>query len=189
MSILQMQRQQALKDMRTLDKQKTSALEDVEGFAKALAEGSLKMRNAASVLPEGSADDDDDEKKEEAEKTDGQARVDVQDREVRRGGFGQMEIPSAQNVVRMPPINWAKYHIVGESLDRLHKEQKFRPTARVPESTRKEAEIAAPYDPFVDKLDATAKIESAGASVSSIGAGAQVEGMNMRRKSGGGKKS
>ena len=74
----------------------------------------------------------------------------------------RMEIPGSQNVVRAPPINWAQYHIVGESLDKLHEEQRRRPVggepigeedlrpkerARAPEHV-----IAKPYDPFVDKL-------------------------------------
>lgn len=185
MSVLQMQRQQALKDMRTLEKQKTRAVGDIEGFTKALADGSLKMRNSSGILPESTPDED----HEEGEEAYAQAPRHLQrEQSGQQKDFGRMEIPSAQNVVRMPPINWAKYHIVGESLDRLHKEQKVRPTAGVPEGTRREAEVAAPYDPFVDNLDSAAKMESAGTGVYGGSARTQVEGMNTRRKSGGLKK-
>lgn len=66
-------------------------------------------------------------------------------------------IPGPQNIVRTPPINWAKYHIVGESLDKLHEEQKARP---IPGQPRRDGDplrapehiIAAPYNPWSDKL-------------------------------------
>ena len=37
-------------------------------------------------------------------------------------------IPLPQNIVRCPPVNWAKYHVIGESLDKLHAEQQNRPS-------------------------------------------------------------
>ena len=99
-------------------------------------------------------DDDDDDDDDEGENGD-------------RDGEGRdmgMEIPGSQNVVRMPPVNWAQYHIVGESLDKLHEEQRRRPVGgdvigeedlRPREGGRERGEehvIARPYDPFVDKL-------------------------------------
>ena len=36
-------------------------------------------------------------------------------------------VPTPQNIFRCPPINWAKYHVVGEALDRIHAEQIARP--------------------------------------------------------------
>ena len=58
-------------------------------------------------------------------------------------------IPKAQNVIRCPPVNWAKYHVVGEGLDNLHDNQKqvsisendLAPTQR---------SIMCPYSPFID---------------------------------------
>lgn len=75
-------------------------------------------------------------------------------------------LPSKQSVVRCPPINWGQYAIVGESLDKLHKEQINRPTQGAPatitpdgmyefKGTGKQEElvgIMAPYDPLRDKL-------------------------------------
>ncbi|KAL0469108.1 hypothetical protein QR685DRAFT_445642 [Neurospora intermedia] len=41
-------------------------------------------------------------------------------------------LPKPQTVVRCPPINWAQYAIVGESLDKLHREQLTAPTLGAP---------------------------------------------------------
>lgn len=61
--------------------------------------------------------------------------------------------PSAQNVYRMPPINWAKYHVVGDALDKLHEDQRRRPVLGQPEESDGRAEpyvMAATYAPVVD---------------------------------------
>jgi len=75
--------------------------------------------------------------------------------------FGAM--PAPQNIVRMPAINWAKYKVVGESLDSLHEEQRRFPTLGTPardghptgpphSNTRAlEHHMAKPYDPMTDK--------------------------------------
>ncbi|KAJ5900066.1 hypothetical protein N7495_004810 [Penicillium taxi] len=104
LSILQMQKQQALRDIQRLDRLKEAASVDPEGFARELAAGHLTAEsNSGSVI----------QFTDEGEK-----------------GFGR--IPPPQNVIRMPPINWAKYQIVGESLDRLHDEQLRRPSSGEP---------------------------------------------------------
>ena len=70
-------------------------------------------------------------------------------------------IPKPQNVVRMPPINWAKYHIVGEPLDKMHEEQRNRPFAGVPrqDANQRAPEhfIAAPYRPLTGRIDSPVK--------------------------------
>ncbi|KAK3063282.1 hypothetical protein LTS18_001687 [Coniosporium uncinatum] len=75
--------------------------------------------------------------------------------------FGAM--PAPQNIVRMPAINWAKYNVVGESLDSLHEEQRRYPTLGTPARDghpssppnpnvrAPEHHIAKPYDPMTDK--------------------------------------
>ena len=65
--------------------------------------------------------------------------------------------PRPQNIVRCPPINWAKYHVVGEALDKLHEEQISHPTSGEPQKDIDLARspkymIAAPYRPWTDKL-------------------------------------
>lgn len=59
-------------------------------------------------------------------------------------------IPGAQEVVRCPPIEWAKYQILGEPLDKLHREQQLRPGIGGVQG--RESAIAAAYSPFVDRL-------------------------------------
>ncbi|KLU84187.1 hypothetical protein MAPG_03232, partial [Magnaporthiopsis poae ATCC 64411] len=88
------------------------------------------------------------------------------------------ELPQRQNVVRCPPINWAQYAVVGESLEKLHNEQLTRPdlgTPRVvgpggvyefkgdqrqqqggpppPQQAQKLVGVASPYMPGRDRLD------------------------------------
>ncbi|KAI9677894.1 MAG: hypothetical protein M1829_002391 [Trizodia sp. TS-e1964] len=80
-------------------------------------------------------------------------------------------IPTPQNVVRCPAINWAKYQIVGAPLSRLHEEQQARPLPGEPlarsdssdssayragadaAEQAPEALIASPYRPLLDKIE------------------------------------
>lgn len=179
MSILQLQRQQALRDMQTLERQKEAAVANPEAFARDVTSGKIKARGMGGLLgPVGEVQDGSnradvrqyavvdgltsDDAGERGQTDDSEDKADKPVAET-AGGFG--EIPSGQNVVRMPPINWAKYHIVGESLDKLHKEQRSRPVAGQPlrdedlrpKQRAPEHVIAAPYDPWRDKLEAKEK--------------------------------
>jgi hypothetical protein len=79
-------------------------------------------------------------------------------------------IPTPQNVIRCPPINWAKYHVVGESLDKLHEEQRRRPTQGEPQRDgtghgvprAPVSVVAAPYRPFVDRVAEPMRTRSGG---------------------------
>ena len=89
------------------------------------------------------------------------------------------KLPKPQTVVRCPPVNWAQYGVIGESLDKLHAEQIAAPSlgapvvlgpggaldpsniARMSGGDRSSVEsvqsrrlvgIAAPYDPLRDNL-------------------------------------
>ena len=89
-------------------------------------------------------------------------------------------LPGKQNVVRCPPINWAQYAVVGESLDKLHREQQARPVqgqpavlaAAAPTADHQQQAlsfefrgaadpgtqepylgVAAPYDPLRDRVE------------------------------------
>lgn len=85
-------------------------------------------------------------------------------------------LPKPQTVVRCPPINWAQYGVVGESLDKLHAEQVAAPTPGVPrvlgpggayefkageqvssEPGRRLVGIAAPYVPGKDRIEKKTK--------------------------------
>lgn len=157
MSILQIQRQQALRDMKTLETQKEKALEDPETFARSVSEGKIKARGMEGIIP--TRDD-----QAGTEEDDGMSGSENEMGSLGGGDGGRSvsfgDIPSAQNVVRMPPVNWAKYHVVGESLDRLHDEQRARPSSGYPlrdEELRPrerapESVVAAPYNPWVDKV-------------------------------------
>lgn len=79
-------------------------------------------------------------------------------------------LPTPQDVVRMPAINWSKYAVVGESLEKLHREELAKPTLGTPATVaadgkayefkggpnpddgKKSVGIAAPYDPLHDKI-------------------------------------
>ncbi len=179
MSILQLQRQQALRDMQTLEMQKGAAVANPEAFARDVASGRIRARGMRDILGpvgdvqnsmhvtesmrEGEPDEIPADDVEDGGEMDDSG--DESDKATADTGSTFGEIPSEQNVVRMPPINWAKYHIVGESLDKLHEEQRSRPVAGQPlrdsdlkpKQRAPEHVIASPYDPWRDKLEAKDK--------------------------------
>ena len=138
-SILQLQRQNSLKDIRHLDKMKKAALEHPETFVSDLKAGKLQKPPPAGIID---ADASDDEMTHDAQHQDDQS-----------SDFGR--IPNAQNVVRCPPINWDKYHVVGESLDKLHEQQRRKPGPGEADDGTHQPDhiIAGPYRPFADKLE------------------------------------
>ena len=138
-SILQMQRQQALNDMKDLNKMRKAALDDPQSFVDDLGSGKLAPAPRAGI-------DVDDEASDEGE---------ADNRQGSDSKFGKF--PAAQNVIRAPPIEWAKYHIVGEPLDRMHEVQRKYPGFKVEmlDAVQKPQAhtIASPYKAFADKLD------------------------------------
>lgn len=147
-SVLQLQKQKALKDIKTLDEMKKAAIADPEGFAQELVAGRLSSQDQNGFVDTHLPPDQDDDEEEDSVKA-----------QSPEGKFGK--IPSPQNVVRMPPINWAKYQIVGEPLDRMHDEQRTRPIhgepRQDPNQRAPEHFIAAPYRPLTDKLESPTK--------------------------------
>ena len=166
--------------MQTLERQKEAAVADPEAFARDVAGGKIRARGMRGILGpvgevregfdggnttrtggvDGGSADGGGGGGEAHGLGDGDDGDD--DATVGMGGgaaFG--EIPSGQNVVRMPPVNWAKYHIVGASLDKLHEEQRSRPVAGQPlrdgdvklKPRAPEHVVASPYDPWRDRLD------------------------------------
>ncbi|EXJ76986.1 hypothetical protein A1O3_10143 [Capronia epimyces CBS 606.96] len=137
LSVLQLQRQQALRDMRDLDKMKQAAMEDPEQFVKDLQEGKL-----TGPPRQGVEVDEMESLEHETPARDGSK-------------FGRF--PSAQNVMRSPPVEWAKYHVVGEALDRIHEVQQHYPGYTEDMQGRADQPlpqtVAAPYRPFMDRLD------------------------------------
>lgn len=149
-SILQLQRQQSLRDLKTLEKQKQAAVADPEAFARDLSAGKVRSASTAGWI-NGTAGSHNSAAPQNAEGDPNNQHSANQ----AKPNFGT--IPSPQNIVRCPPINWAKYHVVGEALDKLHEEQRARPTLGEPhrdEQPARAAEhvIAAPYRPWADKI-------------------------------------
>ncbi|KAI4102084.1 MAG: hypothetical protein L6R37_004591 [Teloschistes peruensis] len=153
LSILQMQRQQTLKDLSTLDQQKKQAALDPEGFSKAIASGEIRTRSTGVL--ESSLEVSQPNNRNELGGSVNEAVADT-----KMSKFGN--IPGPQNIVRCPPVNWAKYHVVGESLDRLHEEQRRRPVNYQSNTGElqvrgEEHVVAAPYDPWKDQLQAATR--------------------------------
>lgn len=149
-SILQLQKQQSLRDIRTLDRLKAAAAADPEGFAREVAAGRLRTEDRGAVIQFS----EEEEEEQDAMETDAQTKSKPPDGEdASPPRFGN--IPPPQNVVRMPPINWAKYQVVGEPLDRMHEEQLRRPSPGEPRRGEPAPlhVLASPYRPLVDKLD------------------------------------
>lgn len=155
-----MQARNAENDIRNLARLKERALRDPKGFATAVAEGKMPTKSDSLFNP--SPDDEDED--EDMEDADPEAQAAAEERRQKEWG----KIPKPQNIVRCPPINWQKYAIVGESLDKLHEDQKSRPTEGKPQimgpdgqlryggdGTRRPADlgIAAPYQPGRDKIE------------------------------------
>ncbi|KAF5876024.1 uncharacterized protein Bfra_002421 [Botrytis fragariae] len=130
-SILQLQMRNAKRDMVTLQRIKERAMEDPEGFIGSLKEGEQREReeNARKrgrmVVDTESSSDEDEDKDEESEE--GQQINGAQAQNPK-----WETLPTPQNVVRCPPVNWAKYGIMGESLDRLHEDQIREPSQGIP---------------------------------------------------------
>ena len=128
-SILQIQRQQSIKDIQTLDRLKNAALQDPQGFLADLKDNKLSQPSRPGL------------------------EIDIQDSSTSKFP----SIPPPQNIVRSPPINWDKYHVVGASLDKLHAQQQRFPgitDAQIQRSGHPPKHvIAAPYRPGIDRLD------------------------------------
>lgn len=149
-SILQIQRQQSLRDLKTLEQQKQAAVADPVAFAQGLSAGKVKSASTTGLFDGTSGSHNSTATQSTGSDPDNQHAANQAD-----PNFGT--IPGPQNIVRCPPINWAKYHIVGEALDKLHEEQRARPTPGEPQRDELPARatehvVAAPYRPWADKL-------------------------------------
>lgn len=137
-SILQMQRQQSIKDIKHLERMRQDAAQDPEEFINDLQAGKLTMQPRTGINVDEEASDQDDEQTEDE-----------------KSKFGKF--PAPQNVVRAPPIEWSKYHIVGEPLDKMHEIQRRYPGFKeeMLDAVQKPQPhtTASPYRPFADKLD------------------------------------
>ncbi|KAI1132078.1 hypothetical protein F5Y10DRAFT_16726 [Nemania abortiva] len=149
-SILQMQRKKAERDMATLGRVKGAALAEPETFVRDLATGRVRVEGEglfAGGVREGkesgsSSEGESDSENESEGDDDGQPQGETREAEttnVKPDPDAKMSepppwaaIPKPQNIVRCPPINWSQYAVVGESLDKLHNEQVQRPVQGTP---------------------------------------------------------
>jgi hypothetical protein len=172
-SSLQFQKQKARSDLQVLEGLKKKALEDPQRYKRELLAGKLKEQrpNFGSIrdvldAPEEEGDDDDEvvlgerdspTARNGANHNQSPSDVSPTNRPASNDApFGQ--IPGPQTVVRMPPINWDKYHVVGESLDALHEQQRRWPGSTPGQDNKgREHSVAAPYSPFYDTLDSPAQ--------------------------------
>jgi len=143
-SVLQIQRQRTLRDLQTLERQKTVAVADPERFAHELNSGNVKSASSQGILGGETSDF--------LDTWIGLNRDDSARQESTSFGI----IPAPQNIVRCPPVNWAKYHIVGVALDNLHEHQRLRPSSGEPQRDFESPQdsdhvITAPYRPWADK--------------------------------------
>lgn len=155
-SVLQVQKNRATGDIRDLNKIRHEALDEPEAFIRDLIAGKVKAKDSFAAL-----DEDEDEDEENGCKT---SDCDQRER-------AWCSLPRAQDVVRCPPVNWAQYAVVGESLDKLHADQISRPSTGVPAvfgssglydikgegKQEKYPGVAAPYAPGKDVIDRKAK--------------------------------
>ncbi|MCJ1419218.1 hypothetical protein MMC32_005571 [Xylographa parallela] len=149
-SVLQIQRQRTLRDLQTLERQKTIAVADPKRFAHELSSGSVKSASSRGTL--GGENSDSASLENQTDLSRDHSAI----QEVTSFGI----IPAPQNIVRCPPVNWAKYHIVGDALDNLHEEQRLRPSSGEPQRGfdifRESGHVvAAPYRPWADKIPAS----------------------------------
>lgn len=178
-SSLQFQKQKAQGDLQTLESLKKKALDEPQRYRRELVAGRLKEQRSefgsvGNVLdaPEGESDEDDDEvvlgAQQEHDLPASRTGIEPDrsqssqqspaSRQTSGADAPFSRIPGPQDIVRMPPISWDKYHVVGESLDALHEQQRRWPGS-VPgqDSKGREHSVAAPYSPFYDTLDPQAQ--------------------------------
>ncbi|TKA83522.1 hypothetical protein B0A55_00534 [Friedmanniomyces simplex] len=180
-SALQFQRKKAQDDLRTLEGAKSDALADPMHFRNELVAGRLREQRpqfggVQAILERADSEDDSDEdEKEAALGADEQASQDIAERPAEvpdsqpscpdtssapdpaqspstKPPPDFTRIPGPQDIVRMPHINWEKYHIVGEALDQLHEQQRRWPGSTFaygnPQDRGREFAVAAPYSLF-----------------------------------------
>ncbi|KAI5248194.1 hypothetical protein E4T43_01493 [Aureobasidium subglaciale] len=181
-SSLQFQRLQAQRDLRTLEDIKRQAIERPEEYRQhvietAQAKPSIPPWAIKDTSNRDMEDDDEDDVVPGASSVSGQdppftqpasttkpyptsygSMLSSRPAEITSQSSGFPAVPLPQDVVRCPPIEWAKYNIVGESLDKLHLDQQTRHGDDA--SSQRHSVVAAPYNPFLDKLDSRPVLEA-----------------------------
>ncbi|KAI9694428.1 MAG: hypothetical protein M1822_000044 [Bathelium mastoideum] len=141
LAILQVQRERSRRDLLTWERIRARAAQDPAGFYTELEAGRLRQRERKDTgylgptlegLGDAGAEDEDGEDEAKQERESEEGRVEGAEGEANKAAWPKL--PEMQNIFRCPPVNWAKYHVVGESLDKLHEEQRKRPTEGEPQA-------------------------------------------------------
>ncbi|KAK1911888.1 hypothetical protein P3342_010972 [Pyrenophora teres f. teres] len=158
-SILQLQREKSKRDLKALDELKAAAVANPEAFVRSLQDQRAQASQSyQDVLTPTLAGLTDPVRTDEERPSSADARKDST-KEAKPEPPKFPPIPQPQNIVRCPPINWDKYHVVGESLDKMHEEQKKWPGSSEPPRTKSGQRapphsVTAPYSPFTDGISA-----------------------------------
>ncbi|KAK7542422.1 uncharacterized protein J3D65DRAFT_214940 [Phyllosticta citribraziliensis] len=148
-ALLQIQRDKSKKDIQTLQKIKQAAVAEPEAFVDELKSGRLKPKRESNDVLGPTLGGLESLLNSDQEDSDDEARSPTSGPPPPKFG----PVPEMQNIFRCPPINWDKYHVVGESLDKIHLEQRQRPGHAPPGQMRAPVHrIAAPYSPFTDRI-------------------------------------
>ncbi|OAL44155.1 hypothetical protein IQ07DRAFT_254353 [Pyrenochaeta sp. DS3sAY3a] len=160
-SLLQLQREKSKRDLKALQDLKAKAVSNPQAFARSLqeqrAQASQSYNDVLTPTLSGLADVPRPQDDATVEQSIPDARKDSAHVEAAAVPSQIPAIPQPQNIVRCPPVNWAKYHVVGEPLDKMHEEQKKWPGAAEPPRGKSDMRapphaVAAPYSPFTDGI-------------------------------------
>jgi hypothetical protein len=161
-SLLQLQREKSKQDLKALAELKSVAGTDPLGFARSIQQNRAQAARSYNdiLTPTLSNLTHTPSESQEGVKDaqpGAEMRKDSADMAAPTATPKFPAIPQAQNIVRCPPVNWAKYHIVGEPLDKMHEEQKKWPGHAEPPRTQSGARapphaVASPYSPFKDGI-------------------------------------
>ncbi|KAF2270366.1 hypothetical protein CC78DRAFT_130515 [Lojkania enalia] len=159
-SLLQLQREKSKRDLKTLEELKSAAVSDPQAFVRSLrAQQAQKSQSSPDPLAPTLSDISSKVLEADGEHHNGAGRKDSAAIDTPAPDAGSStkfsNIPQPQNIIRCPPVNWAKYHIVAEPLDKMHEEQRQYPGATEPPRTAQGMRapphaVAAPYSPFTD---------------------------------------
>lgn len=146
-SSLQFQRQKAENDIKQLRSIRDAALDRPDEFQQHVIETARQQAKPPKSFDFSFKHDPEDEDMDSMEAHDNRN----QNGNLKSSAFG--DIPRPQDVVRCPPVNWDKYNVLGEPLDKMHNVQKRTGGVSTPKKGRTEHVTAAPYDPAFDLLE------------------------------------
>lgn len=159
-SLLQLQREKSKRDLRALQDLKAAAVSDPQAFVRSLQEQRAQASQShQDILTPTLAGLSDAASSSEQDANSADTRKDSTHMEAKPDPPKFPAIPQPQNIVRCPPVNWDKYHIVGEPLDKMHEEQKKWPGSAEPPRTKSGQRapphsVTSPYSPFADGVSA-----------------------------------